>query len=46
MKPLYPRRSDYDTEEDFLAAVDDYESWESDYEERGRERFLEEKYAQ
>ena len=45
MKPREPRRSDFEYEEDYLEAVEDYERWCSDYEDRILERYYENKYG-
>ena len=40
-----PRRGDYETEEEYMDAVDFYESAEADAIEDAREAYLEEKYG-
>lgn len=42
MKPKYPKRDDYDSEEEYQRDVDYYDIWESDSEERAHERWHEE----
>lgn len=41
-----PRRSDFETDEEYDVAMEYYEIYESDREEQERERYYEEKYGE